>query len=516
MSLTSNETEALQDSAATRPVSNVGYRLTDLPRPAQLATAFILFCILDLIVIWQLPKDQQTIAIISSVLSALVILVVVCLLPLFEQQQEKIDLQSREIETLHAMDTAIVSELDLPRLLQVAVRHAVRAVDGEAAGAVIFHPSTGKLVAEELTAVGLTDAEAERLRHITRSGGAMEEDLWETMIIPLMAGSDPATFTDKRSSATLQSAPRPEPTGYLMAARRRQATRVFTDTDRSILVALGSTIDVAVTNVRALEAARETVQVKTELARERRVAQVLTEGLLPDIPARIGRWGFAKRYEAQSDESLVGGDIYDLFPLGVGRLGIVIADVSGKGLAAAKKTAMVKYSLRSYAREHTSPGRVLARLNSALFDEENMTGFVTLFYGVLDENSGVLEYASAGHETPILQRADGSFEMLEPTGLVLGAAPDQDYETDQATLHPGDGLLLFTDGLTEARALGTGELLELPGVQKILTDHPCEAGRTAVPDVIWNAVTEYTGGVMRDDAAILWVECCDPAEPERT
>jgi hypothetical protein len=69
--------------------------------------------------------------------------------------------------------------------------------------------------------------------------------------------------------------------------------------------------------------------------------------------------------------------------------------------------------------------------------------------------------------------------------------------------------------LTEARALGTGELLELPGVQKILSDHCREAGSTAVPDVIWNAVTEYTGGVMRDDAAILWLECRDPAEPER-
>ncbi|MES2464318.1 MAG: PP2C family protein-serine/threonine phosphatase, partial [Armatimonadota bacterium] len=349
----------------------------------------------------------------------------------------------------------------------------------------------------------------------TRSGVATDEDLWETMIVPLKASTDSARVIDKRSDSLSSQAAEPDATGYLMVARRRQASQVFTDTDRAMLEALGSTVDVAVTNVRALEAVRETIQVRTELARERRVAQVLTEGLLPDIPAQVGRWEFAKRYEAQSDESLVGGDIYDLFPLEAGRIGLVIADVSGKGLAAAKKTAMVKYSLRSYAREHPSPGKVLARLNSALFDEENMTGFVTLLYGVLEEHTGMFQYASAGHETPILMRSDGTFELLEPTGLVLGAAPDQEYDTESVALHAGDGLLLFTDGLTEARSHLTGELLEIPGVQQILKEHHQQPGHTAVPDVIWAAVSDYTGGKMRDDAAILWLKCGSSPEPER-
>jgi serine phosphatase RsbU (regulator of sigma subunit) len=504
MSLTSLETEQSK--------TPIGLRLPPISsRLAAVGIAFALFIVVDLIVILLLPGKQRPLAIASSVLGAVVILLAFyMLLSLFERQQEQIDLQSREIETLHAMDTAIVRELDLPRLLDVAVRHAVRSVDGEAAGVAIFHPTTGKLVAEELAAVGLTDRETDRLRHITRSGGAIDEELWETIIVPLRASTDAVNIIDKRSEETPLSESHPEPTGYLMAARRRQGTRIFTDTDRSMLEALASTIDVAVTNVRALEAARETVRVKTELARERRIAQVLTEGLLPDIPAQVGHWHFAKRYEAQSDEALVGGDIYDLFPLDRGRWGIVIADVSGKGLAAAKKTAMVKYSLRSYAREHAAPGQVLARLNSALFDEEYMTGFVTLLYGVLDESSGVIQYASAGHETPILHRADGSFEMLEPTGLVLGAAPDQEYDTLQVVLKPGDGLLLYTDGLTEARSQETGELLEIPGVQKILTANHRPGEIDSLPDIIWSAVTEYSGGVMRDDTALLWLECRAP------
>ncbi|MES2464369.1 MAG: hypothetical protein V4671_27730, partial [Armatimonadota bacterium] len=176
MSLSSTETETPQKSSVATSVSTAGFRMPSLPpRFVKIAVAFGLFCLLDLLVVRQLNPSQQNLAIVSSILSAVVILLVVYLLPFFERQQEKIDLQSREIETLHAMDTAIVSELDLPRLLEVAVLNAVRAVDGEAAGVAIFHPSTGKLMGEQLRAVGLAEAEAERLRYITRSGRAAAE-----------------------------------------------------------------------------------------------------------------------------------------------------------------------------------------------------------------------------------------------------------------------------------------------------------------------------------------------------
>ena len=511
-------TRKLPDDRTSEAASlSVGQRIPSISlRMASVGIACALFAVVALVAVLTLRQEQHRIAVLFSVLGAVVVLAAFyLLLSLFERQQEKITLQSREIETLHAMDTAIVRELDLPRLLEVAVRNAVRAVDGEAGGIALFHPGTGKLVAEELTAVGLNEAESDRLRHITRSGTAVDEDLWETLIVPLMVGNDIARIVETAVEEFPDSKAVSEPTGYLMAARRRQATHVFTETDRALLLALSNTVDVAVANVRALEAARESVQVKNELARERRVAQVLTEGLLPDIPAHVGRWHFAKRYEAQGDEALVGGDIYDLFPLGAGQWGIVIADVSGKGLAAAKKTAMVKYSLRSYAREHDSPGRVLARLNAALFDEPALTGFVTLWYGVLDENTGIVRYASAGHETPILQRADGHYEMLESTGLVLGAAPDQEYDTEQITLNPGDGLLLFTDGLTEARSQESGALLEIDGVLGILGAKRQRPTVLTVPDAIWEAVTEYTGGKMRDDTALLWLQCTGPAESER-
>ncbi len=199
------------------------------------------------------------------------------------------------------------------------------------------------------------------------------------------------------------------------------------------------------------------------------------------MPERAGSFAFSDRYEAQSSEAKVGGDIYDLFPLGEQRWGVVIADVSGKGLAAARKTAMVKYALRSYAREHMAPAAVLTRLNDALFDEPDLTGFVTLVYGVLS-GDGAFTYASAGHETPLLRRAGGGgIEPLMPTGMVLGAVRDLEYAEQTVVLRPGDGLLLYTDGLSEARS-PAGEFLDVEGLAGMLAayqDCPRRRGRRA-------------------------------------
>jgi sigma-B regulation protein RsbU (phosphoserine phosphatase) len=299
---------------------------------------------------------------------------------------------------------------------------------------------------------------------------------------------------------------------------KRRPTVPFAPSDHALLSALAGTVVVALTNVFALEAARagerkaqQLAAVQEELRRERRIAQALQEALLPQIPERIGPWLLSRRYEAQSPEAQVGGDIYDLFPLDAGRLGVLIADVSGKGLVAAQKTAMVKYALRSYAREHASPAEVVARLNDALFDEPDLTGFVTLVYGVLSDEDGGFTYASAGHETPLVRRRGGTFEALAPTGIVLGAVRDQEYGEASVVLSAGDGLLLYTDGLTEARPAG-GDFLDVEGLQGILERlrdcPPREMARALLA-----AVRAYAGGSLSDDTAVLWIQRAAPGEP---
>ena len=122
------------------------------------------------------------------------------------------------------------------------------------------------------------------------------------------------------------------------------------------------------------------------------------------------------------DESRVGGDYYDAFSLPDGRVALVIADVSGKGLNAAVQTATVKYSLRAFATEAAAPGLVLTRLNKMLCSDSSGLGdhFVTLFYAVFDPATGRLAWASAGHETMILKRAGGGSARWKPTGRFWG------------------------------------------------------------------------------------------------
>ena len=417
-------------------------------------------------------------------------------LSFFESQQDRIDSQVRELETLHAMDTAIVSEMEIGRVLLVAVQSLMRAVDAVAGGVVLFDAVTCKVSEQCVKTPDHTGPEADSFLATARSG-EQTNPLWDVLIYPLRGLSAQVS-------------------GFVSAGRARPG-KPFTAAERALVSALSGTVGVAVSNAYALRSAREAAsviaeaeQIRADLKRERRVAQVLTEGLLPSIPPTIGNFAFSKRYEAQSDEAEVGGDIYDLFPLAENRWGIVIADVSGKGLDAAKKTAMVKYSLRSYAREHDSPARVVARLNDTLSDEEQLTGFVTLFYGVLHTDTGLLRYASAGHEPPVLRRESGDFENLEPTGMVVGAMRDMPYDDGEVPLLPGDGLLLYTDGLTEARSAASGEFLAIDGVERMLTGlRGTAAGEVA--DALWERVEQFTGARQLDDTALLWIECVAPA-----
>lgn len=449
-------------------------------RWASIGAAFALFAAVDLLVLLFTPASERGVALIPPTVAGVVVLVTLpSLLRLFEKQQDRIEHQQREITTHHAMHTAIAAEMKLGPLLQVAAHQATLALDTEQGG-IVLENDTDPSQTEAYFGAG--ENERDGLRALVQ-GQAAGEERWEVARVALQRGD--------------------ELLGHLAVAKRKPCPP-FTPADLSLLGALAKTVVVAVANAHALE-------VERALVRERRIAQALQEGLLPAIPERIGPWAFSHRYQAQSQEAQVGGDIYDLFPLGDERWGVVIADVSGKGLAAAQKTAMVKYALRSYAREHRSPAAVLTRLNDALFDEPDMTGFVTLVYGIL-EPDGRFTYASAGHETPLLRRAGGNgVEALAPTGMVLGAMRDLQYDEEAVALRPGDGLLLYTDGVTEARS-PEGNFLEVEGLVTLLR-READCPPHQVAGALLHAVREYTGGPLYDDTAVLWIECCQDASP---
>jgi serine phosphatase RsbU (regulator of sigma subunit) len=192
----------------------------------------------------------------------------------------------------------------------------------------------------------------------------------------------------------------------------------------------------------ALEEAQSQIQAELEVARALQLA------ILPAaFPARAGCAGAARMIAATT----MGGDFYDFIELPDGRIGLVMADVSGKGVPAAFFMAVARTNLRELAAHHAEPGACLTRANEVLCTQNPMDLFVTVFYGIVDPRSGVLRYANGGHNPPVVRHTDGTVESLAGEGgLVLGAMPGSIYPDHTLALRPGDRLVLYTDGVTEA------------------------------------------------------------------
>jgi hypothetical protein len=197
----------------------------------------------------------------------------------------------------------------------------------------------------------------------------------------------------------------------------------------------------------------------------------------------------------------VGGDYYDFIDLGGGRWGIAIADVSGKGVPAALVMAMTHSLLRVTARQNQSPATVLSLINQTLYEETDPQVFVSMLYGIWDVAAGRFVYANAGHERPLLLRASATAcEVLTPGGIALGATPDASGSLQDCTveLHPGDALVLYTDGVTEAmdargQMLGAARLRE--AIQSI---------RDGIVDAIMSQINAFTGTATQyDDITIV-------------
>lgn len=270
---------------------------------------------------------------------------------------------------------------------------------------------------------------------------------------------------------------------------------------------------------RAEDARHLAVELRAQLRQERDVARALAESFLCPTP-RLPGFDIASRYEPAHEAALVGGDYFDFIDLGQGRVGIVMGDVCGKGLAAASFTAMARYMLRAYAAEDPAPARTVERLNRALWERmSEECAFVTLVYGVLDLESGRFTYANAGHPPPVFC-APGSRcgEDLEPGnreaggGCVLALLPDFPYEERTATIPEGGVLALFTDGVTEARS--GSEMLGVSGVRKVVA-RSLGADSETVASAILAEARSAAGGELKDDVAIIVVRRDGKQEEER-
>nr|WP_232544511.1 SpoIIE family protein phosphatase [Streptomyces buecherae] len=270
---------------------------------------------------------------------------------------------------------------------------------------------------------------------------------------------------------------------------------------------------------KAAEEARG--QAEADRARLQDALTVLQKSLLPDTLPTIPGVETAAHYHIASPDRL-GGDFYDVFPLDGERFAFFLGDVCGKGPQAAAVTSLTRYTLRAAALHDADPAAALATLNTVLHDRYTGSGdprYCTAIFGILTPGAGPgrlgVRLASGGHPPAVVLRADGTAAFLPtPGGLLVGVLPDAHFATAETVLTPGDTLLLYTDGLTEART-GT-DRTSLYGDEALLAFAADHAGKSTV-DVI-GALTDLLasfGDGLDDDTALLalGVPPLTPAQP---
>lgn len=232
----------------------------------------------------------------------------------------------------------------------------------------------------------------------------------------------------------------------------------------------------------------------------------IQQKILPqDFPAYPDRNEFSVYAEMHTAKE-VGGDFYDFFMIDETHLGFVIGDVSGKGVPASIYMAVSRTMLKAIASQVHDPAQCLATVNTMLIPESDITTFVTVFYGVLDTETGLVNYCNGGHNLPYVIRNDGKVEQVENTqGLLLGKIEPTDYEAKQIQLQPGEKILLYTDGVTEAMNEHE-DMYEEERLEKFLETHPDSSDDKLLRGIIVDVLKFMNKAHQADDITLLVLE----------
>ena len=235
---------------------------------------------------------------------------------------------------------------------------------------------------------------------------------------------------------------------------------------------------------------------------ERKTSRLLQEALLGD-PMSIEGIAFSHAYHSGTKSTIVGGDFYDLFETDHDHVAVLIGDVEGKGIAEAMLGARAKHTMHAYLLDGDPPALVLERTNRVVARSTENPTFITAFAGLLDKRSGVLEYSNAGHPDPFVLRSGGAVERLTTRSPLLGALPEAQFKPAHAALDVGDVLLLYTDGVTEAR--GPDGLFGDERIAELLARNS-RVNIRSLADNVLKEVEDYASGALSDDAAIMALE----------
>ncbi|MEX2162415.1 MAG: SpoIIE family protein phosphatase [Anaerolineales bacterium] len=288
----------------------------------------------------------------------------------------------------------------------------------------------------------------------------------------------------------------------VIALSRRKNDPAFNQDDLRLLTLFASQAAVAVANAQQygeLQQLYAQVREKESLESEIRVAHTIQSSLLPRRLPKIAGWDVAARWSAAKG---VSGDFYDCFPVPGERWGFIIADVAGKGVPAAVFMAFCRTLVRTFCMDGRPPAEAIQRVNDLILADSFSEWFVTLFYGLLDPKQATLTYVNAGHPRPLLLRPGKKrIARLRADGIALGVVHGIRLEQKVVELGPGDLVLFYTDGMSEAMD-SSGRLFEERRIQAALKKLIHED-----PSVILNTIQEeiaaFSGGVPNDDLTAI-------------
>jgi sigma-B regulation protein RsbU (phosphoserine phosphatase) len=273
--------------------------------------------------------------------------------------------------------------------------------------------------------------------------------------------------------------------------------RPFSQEDLDLLTVMANVAAIRIEHARLIEVEQSEKLMELELNQASEIQSTLLPKDAPPCPG----------YEIAGHQlpcRTVGGDYYDFVPYSDGRLALVVGDVSGKGLPAALLMSSLQARVQMVRETNPDPAAAVTLLNRNFAERCPLGKFVTFFYALLDPETGILTYSNAGHNYPLLLRANGDVEKLAGGGMVLGLFPNARYELRQTALEPGDTLALYSDGVTEALSPG-GEEFGEEGLAAFLQENKTEPCAQLVTHLVDHLRAWHKSVAFNDDFTIVLV-----------
>lgn len=397
-----------------------------------------------------------------------------------------------ELATLFEVGKAITSTLQFEKVLDEIAENVITAMKADACSIMLLDPDTNELTIK--AAKGLGKNHIERKVTLGEGVAGIAAKTGRPMILlDMKEEASPYKFPNdlrKEGLKTILSVP--------LAAKNKTIGLInvykkdiyyHTQPEINLLGTLANQAAIAIENARLYSEQLE-------------IAKIIRSSLVPQQELFFPGIDIGHKYMPSMELS---GDYYDLVPIDENKLGITVSDVAGKGTSAAIYTARAKYVLKSFAFADYPPEEVLTKVNQILEPETEREKFISLFYGKIDLKNKEITYSVAGHEPPILWKTSaGKHILLEGDGLLIGVEQEEKYKRRKASLESGDFLVLYTDGITEARS-PEGKSFGLEGVLPILEENSSLSAQ-GIANKIHTAVQKFTRKKLTDDFTLLVVK----------